>query len=530
MNAKWLLLWGFVLTMSANHSFAQWTQVGSLPPYNLNCVAINSSGDIFVGTYDGGGYRSTNGGNGWVYVIDQSNYNVYEVYCLAFAPSGNVFAGTYMEGLLRSTDNGHAWGFVSGPPGDLPEEDVYAVAVSASGTVFAADYGDIYRSTDGGITWTQAKHSSNEGGGNAGFTSIAFGGGDTVYICGASDYFYSSTDNGSTWHSSVSGLTKAPYVLAVNSKGTVFAGTNGGGVFKSTDGGSHWTAVNTNLTNSYIKAIAVNRADFVYVGTSTGVFVSLDNGGNWTADTSGLAHPDIRSIAFDTMGHVYVGAYSSSDNGGLWRSNAGLPIELTSFTAQETGGAVVLQWSTLSEVNNYGFMVERSAEPTSDFLPVSGLIPGHGTTIVPHSYTFTDNPPPAANAFYYRLESIDLNSTLHYSDAVQAEITGVAERSADFPAHVSLGQNYPNPFNPSTTIQFTIVSAQSGSASGGNRQLTIVKVFDVLGREVATLVNEVKEPGTYTVQFSGSGLASGLYFYRLSAGQYVECRKMVVMK
>jgi hypothetical protein len=96
----------------------------------------------------------------------------------------------------------------------------------------------------------------------------------------------------------------------------------------------------------------------------------------------------------------------------------------------------------------------------------------------------------------------------------------VAERSADLPAHVSLGQNYPNPFNPSTTIQFTIV----------NRQLTIVKVFDVLGREVATLVNEVKEPGTYTVQFSGSGLASGLYFYRLSAGQYVECRKMVVMK
>jgi hypothetical protein len=106
----------------------------------------------------------------------------------------------------------------------------------------------------------------------------------------------------------------------------------------------------------------------------------------------------------------------------------------------------------------------------------------------------------------------------------------VAERSADLPAHVSLGQNYPNPFNPSTTIQFTIVSAQSGSASGGNRQLTIVKVFDVLGREVATLVNEVMEPGTYAVQFDASSHASGLYFYRLSVGQYVECRKMIVMK
>jgi hypothetical protein len=119
---------------------------------------------------------------------------------------------------------------------------------------------------------------------------------------------------------------------------------------------------------------------------------------------------------------------------------------------------------------------------------------------------------------------------VHYSDAVQAEITGVAESSTDLPAHVSLGQNYPNPFNPATKIQFTIV----------NRQLTSVKVYDVLGREVATLVNEVKEPGTYTVEFSAKGgsasggnassLASGVYFYRLSAGNYVATHKMILMR
>ena len=96
-------------------------------------------------------------------------------------------------------------------------------------------------------------------------------------------------------------------------------------------------------------------------------------------------------------------------------------------------------------------------------------------------------------------------------------LSGVAEgRQLTFALH----QNYPNPFNPSTTIQFTIV----------NRQLTIVKVYDVMGREVATLVNEVKEPGTYTVQFSGSGLASGVYFYRLQAGTYVETRKLLLLK
>jgi hypothetical protein len=103
---------------------------------------------------------------------------------------------------------------------------------------------------------------------------------------------------------------------------------------------------------------------------------------------------------------------------------------------------------------------------------------------------------------------------------VSEMITSVQPISEDRPARFGLDQNYPNPFNPTTNIQFSIV----------HRQLTIVKVYDVLGRVVATLVNEVKEPGTYTVTFNGSNLASGIYFYRLQAGQYVECRKMIVMK
>jgi hypothetical protein len=106
------------------------------------------------------------------------------------------------------------------------------------------------------------------------------------------------------------------------------------------------------------------------------------------------------------------------------------------------------------------------------------------------------------------------------------------------PFAYALEQNYPNPFNPTTNIHFTIASAQSGSASakktadgsGGNRQLTILNVYDMLGREVATLVNEVKEPGTYTVEFNASSLASGVYFYRLQAGTYVETKKMTILR
>jgi len=94
------------------------------------------------------------------------------------------------------------------------------------------------------------------------------------------------------------------------------------------------------------------------------------------------------------------------------------------------------------------------------------------------------------------------------------------ETSCELPEHFALEQNYPNPFNPTTDIQYTIV----------NRQLTNVKVYDLLGREVATLVNEVKEPGTYTVEFNGSNLASGLYLYRLTAGRFVETRKMILVR
>lgn len=101
------------------------------------------------------------------------------------------------------------------------------------------------------------------------------------------------------------------------------------------------------------------------------------------------------------------------------------------------------------------------------------------------------------------------------------EVTGTAQTDPiSLPKRALLKQNYPNPFNPTTEIQFTVV----------DRQLTIIKVFDVLGRDVATLVNEVKEPGTYTVEFDGSNLASGVYFYRLAAGDFVASKRIVLLK
>jgi hypothetical protein len=135
----------------------------------------------------------------------------------------------------------------------------------------------------------------------------------------------------------------------------------------------------------------------------------------------------------------------------------------------------------------------------------------------PHSYGFTDTTA-IFGARYYRLRQIDLDGAVHFTDAIRLDgLTSVRDLA---PVEFALLQNFPNPFNPTTTIQFSIV----------NPKFTIVKVYDILGREVATLVNGRKEPGTYQVTFDARGLASGVYLYRLTAGSYVDVKKLIVMK
>ncbi len=110
-----------------------------------------------------------------------------------------------------------------------------------------------------------------------------------------------------------------------------------------------------------------------------------------------------------------------------------------------------------------------------------------------------------------------------YGDTTLTGVDGNKKRVFEF----SLSQNYPNPFNPATTIKYTIPNVIS---TGGRNPLVTLKVYDVLGNEVATLVNEEKPTGSYTVNFDGSRLASGIYFYKLNAGNFVQTRKMILLK
>lgn len=191
-----------------------------------------------------------------------------------------------------------------------------------------------------------------------------------------------------------------------------------------------------------------------------------------------------------------------------------LPVEYSSLNAYPEENRITLKWSTVYEQNNYGFDIEKSKVliQSSDVWSKAGFVPGSGTTSSVQNYTFTDRNL-STGSYKYRLKQIDFNGNFSYHELNNEFVIGVPDK-------FSLNQNYPNPFNPATKIGYNI-------AAGGNVSL---KVFDITGREVKTIVNGFKEAGYYTADFSGSEFANGIYFCRLESGIFSATRKMILLK
>ena len=193
-----------------------------------------------------------------------------------------------------------------------------------------------------------------------------------------------------------------------------------------------------------------------------------------------------------------------------------IPVELTSFYAKVNDVTVVLYWQTATEINNKGFEIQRTAQNEIESWKRIGFVEGSGTTTERRQYSFRDNPDPGN--YKYRLKQIDFDGSFEYSDEVL--VTNL------IPAKFALDQNYPNPFNPLTIIKYSIPDV----ASGFSLSNITLKVYDILGCEIATLVNEPKPAGNYEVEFDASGLSSGVYFYRLESGEFNQVRKLILLK
>jgi len=197
------------------------------------------------------------------------------------------------------------------------------------------------------------------------------------------------------------------------------------------------------------------------------------------------------------------------------------PVELSYFTYFVFQNNVTLQWGTLSEVINERFDIERKETDSTSWIMV-GSVPGNGTTNKPHDYQFNDS---GLSFGYhnYRLKQVDFNGNFIYHDLNDTIIilTPAVLPNGSVVSHsYHISQNYPNPFNPVTNLEFGI--PKLGFVS--------LKVYDLVGNEVKTLVNEIKPAGSYSVTFDGSNLSSGIYFYKITADDFSSVKKMTLVK
>jgi hypothetical protein len=198
-----------------------------------------------------------------------------------------------------------------------------------------------------------------------------------------------------------------------------------------------------------------------------------------------------------------------STPGALNYSQGALPVELSSFSASIYRNSIKLNWRTETEVNNYGFEVERkSVNGNWDKID---FVNGCGNSNSPKDYSYTDNNVKIGK-YSYRLKQVDNDGTFEYSNIIEITFKNVEE--------YNLAQNYPNPFNPNTNISFVLPEA-------GNVKLTI---YNLLGQAIKTLVNGFKESGLHNLSFDARDLNSGIYLYKLEANGYTQTRKMTLVK
>lgn len=244
-----------------------------------------------------------------------------------------------------------------------------------------------------------------------------------------------------------------------------------------------------------------------------------DGQGGWESVDFGTGWTQPVDAALGSDGGFYILEYGKALRK-IVNANP-VPVELSLFEARLFGDKVVLNWRTESEMNNFGFEVQRSLD--KETFQKIGFVKGHGSTAEPKMYTFEDREL-LTGTLFYRLKQIDVDGRFEWSGIVSVAVTP--------PAQFELKQNYPNPFNPATEISFKLPQVSRGRAQASRAVLTI---YDIRGRTVKTLLDQDLLPGTYSRTWDGTNregepVANGLYIYRLTYGEFSQARKMIFAK
>ena len=358
------------------------------------------------------------------------------------------------NGILKTTDYGFNW-FAQL---NAPFSGITSIHFVDSLYGWATDVGHRpYKTTDGGLNWIEQTNLNIWDSRDIYFRDYQNG-----YLIGYNE-LYNTTDGGYTWilNPIVAGFGIAE--LSSFEDSTVFI--VGGKTFRSVDGGVNWFEF-TELNGITLTGLSLLNSGFGFAVGSGGLILKY----------------------YDT---TYV------------------PVELISFRGELINEKVVLTWITASELNNYGFEVQKSFD--KETWEKIGFVIGKGTSTEISYYSFTHSILKSGKS-YYRLKQVDYDGTYKYSEVIEVE--------ASTPKEFSLKQNFPNPFNNTTAITFQIPKDY----------FVVLKIYDVLGNELKTLIQENKKAGDYTITFSTDDLSSGIYFYKLTAGEYKSIKKLMLLK
>ena len=556
---------GLVFTQSwFNHGTADFSSGGIDYP----SLEIASDGTVYAAFQDkANSYKITvmkyNGSN-WVAVGTAGFSGGQADYIdLDISPSGELYvvfkdhASSLKTTVMKFNTTNSTWevvGTAGFSAGVVYSSTSIAIASDETPYVAYSDEGNSYKITVkkyNGSNWVDV--------GSAGFSdaasnniSLVFAPGNIPYVGYQNAAAYTANVmkyDGSSWANvgalSALGNAYTPS-LVITSAGVPYIGASFGAsslspyVYKFN--GTSWEVVGSISKTGYGEYItmALSASDipylaFVEFGLGSRASVIKYNGTSWedvgSRGFTGGAAPlhDLKISPNGIPVFLYQdGANSDKASVLKFASSASdaLPVELTSFAAAVTGNSTSLVWQTATEVNNYGFNIERrlfDANASSlghsslknNWLTI-GLVLGYGNSNSPKSYSFVDSNPPSG-IVQYRIKQIDFDGKFEYSNIVEVNI--------EHPVSFALEQNYPNPFNPITTIKYSI--PQDIKSESQNVRIFI---YDILGNHVATLVNERLPAGNYQVSFDGSSLASGVYFCKMQTGSYNQTKKLVLMK
>ncbi len=445
--------------------------------------------------------KTTNGGVNWNVLPFNPQFRIYSHW---WVDENIGYIGVRgPNGIWKTTDGGAS--FVNQTPGIGTATSIwYELEFVDANTGFASgSSGSLVKTTNGGTVWTDQPDGMG--------TSIIYGmhvfDAQNLIIAGGSSLVYRSTDGGTTFTPlTAPSPSTTLYTVYFLDHNVGFVGGASGRAWKTTDGGFSWTPLTTGTTQAIIDFKFLNN-DKGWMGGWTGTMLYTTDGGNSWTDAA----------RFNSIGDVQ---YMTIANGLLWTcgeagnilrgyADATVPVELISFNANVKGNTVQLNWQTSTETNNSGFDVERKI--SGQQFEKIGFVQGRGTTSELTNYSYVDDKT-VDGIIIYRLKQIDFDGTSEYSNEVLVDVNTIYE--------YALEQNYPNPFNPVTNINYTIASQSK----------VLLTIYNSIGEEVATLINEVKEPGRYTLSFDASVISSGVYFYKLQAGDFVSTRKLIVLK